>query len=96
MPLFGSFALLLALVLAMYELVMGAVALRQLSTGSLGRFHPVKLAVNDRPRRQIARHEAPLVARSRDVTKPVKRRPQTVFALSGVLSAQCQIARHIQ
>jgi cytochrome c-type biogenesis protein CcmF len=35
MPLFGSFALLLALVLAMYELVMGAVALRQLSTGGV-------------------------------------------------------------
>jgi cytochrome c-type biogenesis protein CcmF len=48
MPLFGSFALLLALLLAMYDLVMGAVALRQLSTGSRGRFHPVKLAVTAR------------------------------------------------
>ena len=48
MPLFGSFALLLALVLAMYELVMGAVALRQLSTGSQGQISPDRLAVSAR------------------------------------------------
>ncbi|MHB1796480.1 MAG: heme lyase CcmF/NrfE family subunit [Acidobacteriaceae bacterium] len=48
MPLFGSFALLLALLLAMYDLVMGAVALRQLSTGSQGRISPDRLAVSAR------------------------------------------------
>ncbi|MGB8477513.1 MAG: cytochrome c-type biogenesis CcmF C-terminal domain-containing protein [Acidobacteriaceae bacterium] len=48
MPLFGSFALLLALLLAMYDLVMGAVALRQLSTGSQGQISPDRLAVSAR------------------------------------------------
>jgi len=48
MPLFGSFALLFALLLAMYDLVMGAVALRQLSTGSQGRIPPDRLAVSAR------------------------------------------------
>jgi hypothetical protein len=34
MPILGSFALLLSLVLAAYSLVMGAIAQRQISTGS--------------------------------------------------------------
>ncbi len=48
MSLLGSFALLLALLLAMYDLVMGAVALRQLSTGSQYRIPPDRLAVSAR------------------------------------------------
>jgi cytochrome c-type biogenesis protein CcmF len=45
MPELGSFALLLALALSGYTLVAGAIALRQLSTGSLGgRVSPERLA----------------------------------------------------
>ncbi|HEY0794751.1 MAG TPA: cytochrome c-type biogenesis CcmF C-terminal domain-containing protein [Acidisarcina sp.] len=44
MPVFGSFALLLALVLAGYNLVAGAVALRQLTTGYKGFLSAERLA----------------------------------------------------
>src|ERR1700722_11033154 len=44
MPEFGSFSLLLALVLSAYTLVAGAIALRQLATGSRGRIAPDRLA----------------------------------------------------
>jgi len=44
MPTFGSFALLLALALSGYTLVAGAIALRQLATGSRGRVSPERLA----------------------------------------------------
>jgi len=44
MPTFGSFALLLALALSAYNLLAGAVALRQLATGSRGRISPERLA----------------------------------------------------
>jgi cytochrome c-type biogenesis protein CcmF len=44
MPVLGSFALLLALVLSGYTLVAGAVALRQLSTNAAGRISPERLA----------------------------------------------------
>ena len=44
MPEFGSFSLLLALVLSGYTLVAGGVALRQLATGSRGRIAPDRLA----------------------------------------------------
>jgi cytochrome c-type biogenesis protein CcmF len=44
MPTLGSLSLLLALVLSMYSLVMGAVALRQVSTASRGRIAPERLA----------------------------------------------------
>ncbi|MGC8548127.1 MAG: heme lyase CcmF/NrfE family subunit [Acidobacteriaceae bacterium] len=44
MPLLGSLALLLALVLAAFNLVVGAIAQRQLSTKSRGRFAPQRLA----------------------------------------------------
>ena len=43
MPAFGSFALLLALALCAYNLCAGAVALRQLSTGSGGHISPERL-----------------------------------------------------
>src|SRR5882672_11856944 len=44
MPTFGSFALLLALALSAYNLLAGAVALRQLATGRRGRISPERLA----------------------------------------------------
>jgi cytochrome c-type biogenesis protein CcmF len=44
MPVLGSFALLLALVLSGYTLVAGAIALRQLSTNTAGRVSPERLA----------------------------------------------------
>jgi cytochrome c-type biogenesis protein CcmF len=44
MPELGSFALLLALVLSGYTLFAGAIALRQLSTGTAGRVSPERLA----------------------------------------------------
>jgi cytochrome c-type biogenesis protein CcmF len=44
MPTFGSFALLLALVLSAYTLLAGAVALRQIATGSRSRVAPERLA----------------------------------------------------
>ncbi len=44
MPEFGSFSLLLALVLSGYTLMAGGVALRQLATGSRGRIRPDRLA----------------------------------------------------
>ena len=44
MPTFGSFALLLALALSGYTLLAGAVALRQLATGTAGRVSPERLA----------------------------------------------------
>jgi cytochrome c-type biogenesis protein CcmF len=44
MPTFGSFALLFALALSGYTLVAGAVALRQLATGSRSRVSPERLA----------------------------------------------------
>jgi cytochrome c-type biogenesis protein CcmF len=44
MPAFGSFALLVALVLSAYNLLAGAVALRQLATGTRGRVSPERLA----------------------------------------------------
>ena len=44
MSIFGSSALLLALVLAIVNLIAGAIALRQLSTGSRGRVSPEQLA----------------------------------------------------
>src|ERR1700740_1965425 len=44
MPTFGSFALLLALALSGYNLVAGAIALRQLATGARGRVSPERLA----------------------------------------------------
>ncbi len=44
MATFGSFALLLALVLCAYNLFAGAIALRQLSTGHSGRVSPERLA----------------------------------------------------
>src|SRR5271155_701914 len=44
MPVLGSFALLLALVLSGYTLVAGAIALRQLSTGQPARISPERLA----------------------------------------------------
>src|ERR1700723_2334269 len=44
MPEFGSFSLLLALVLSGYTLVAGGIALRQLATGSRGRIAPDRLA----------------------------------------------------
>jgi cytochrome c-type biogenesis protein CcmF len=44
MPAFGSFALLLALVLSAYTLLAGGVALRQLAVGSSGRVTPERLA----------------------------------------------------
>ena len=48
MPTFGSFALLLALALSAYTLCAGAVALRQLATGALGRVSPERLAETSR------------------------------------------------
>src|SRR5271170_5149285 len=44
MPELGSFALLLALVLSGYTLVAGAIALRQLTIGAVGRISPERLA----------------------------------------------------
>jgi cytochrome c-type biogenesis protein CcmF len=44
MPTFGSYALLLALVLSAYNLLAGAIALRQIATRSRGRFAPERLA----------------------------------------------------
>jgi len=44
MPVLGSFALLLALVLSGYTLVAGAIALRQLSIGTTSRVSPERLA----------------------------------------------------
>src|ERR1700751_2158887 len=44
MPAFGSFALLLALALSGYNLIAGAIALRQLATGTRGRVSPDRLA----------------------------------------------------
>ncbi len=44
MPAFGSFALLLALALSGYNLLAGAIALRQLATGRRGRVSPERLA----------------------------------------------------
>ncbi|MBW4025936.1 MAG: heme lyase CcmF/NrfE family subunit [Acidobacteria bacterium] len=44
MPAFGSFALLLALALSAYTLVVGAIALRQIATSASGRVAPEKLA----------------------------------------------------
>ena len=44
MPAFGSFALLLGLVLSGYNLLAGAIALRQLATGARGRISPERLA----------------------------------------------------
>ncbi|HEX4310277.1 MAG TPA: heme lyase CcmF/NrfE family subunit [Acidobacteriaceae bacterium] len=44
MPAFGSFALLIALALSGYNLLAGAVALRQLATGRSGRISPERLA----------------------------------------------------
>ncbi len=44
MAAFGSFALLLALVLCAYNLLAGTIALRQLSTGAAGRISPERLA----------------------------------------------------
>ena len=44
MPAFGSFALLVALALSGYNLLAGAVALRQLATGRRGGISPEKLA----------------------------------------------------
>ena len=44
MPEFGSFSLLLALVLSGYTLLAGGVALRQLATGSRSRISPDRLA----------------------------------------------------
>ena len=44
MPVLGSFALLLALVLSGYTLVAGGIALRQLSTNTSGRVSPERLA----------------------------------------------------
>src|SRR5579884_2170400 len=44
MPTFGSFALLLALALSGYNLLAGAIALRQLATGGRGRVSPERLA----------------------------------------------------
>ncbi len=44
MPILGSIALLLSLALALFNLVMGAIAQRQLSTGSRGVVAPEKLA----------------------------------------------------
>lgn len=44
MPVFGSFSLLLALVLSAYNLIVGAVALRQMETGGGRRFGPERLA----------------------------------------------------
>jgi cytochrome c-type biogenesis protein CcmF len=44
MPALGSFALLLALAFATYNLCVGAIALRQLSTGTRGRVAPERLA----------------------------------------------------
>ena len=44
MPAFGSFALLLALALSGYNLLAGAIALRQLATGARGRVSPERLA----------------------------------------------------
>ncbi|HUV69523.1 MAG TPA: cytochrome c-type biogenesis CcmF C-terminal domain-containing protein [Terracidiphilus sp.] len=44
MPILGSLALLLALALAMYNLVIGVVALRQISTENRGRIPPERLA----------------------------------------------------
>ena len=43
MPEFGSFTLLLALALSTYALLAGALALRQLATGSRGRIEPERL-----------------------------------------------------
>ena len=44
MPTFGSFALLLALVLSAYSLLAGAIALRQIATGARARVSPERLA----------------------------------------------------
>jgi cytochrome c-type biogenesis protein CcmF len=44
MPAFGSFSLLFALFLSTYNLCAGAIALRQLATGSQGRISPERLA----------------------------------------------------
>lgn len=44
MSILGSLALLFALALSMYSLVFGAVAQRQISTGSRGRISPERLA----------------------------------------------------
>ena len=48
MPIIGSVALLLALALAGYNLLVGAIAQRQLSTGNQGRFAPQRLATTAR------------------------------------------------
>ncbi|MHB1021952.1 MAG: heme lyase CcmF/NrfE family subunit [Acidobacteriaceae bacterium] len=44
MPQFGSFALLLALALSTYTLVVGGIALRQLAVGNRGRVEPERLS----------------------------------------------------
>ncbi len=44
MPAFGSLALLFALALSVYSLCAGAIALRQLATGTQGRISPERLA----------------------------------------------------
>src|SRR5579872_6137072 len=44
MPQFGTFALLFALVLSAYSLIVGALALRQLATGTAGRIAPERLS----------------------------------------------------
>ncbi len=44
MPAFGSFALLVALLLAAYNLLFGGIALRQLATGSRGAWAPERMA----------------------------------------------------
>lgn len=44
MPAFGSFALLFALALSVYNLCAGAFALRQLTVGTRGRISPERLA----------------------------------------------------
>jgi cytochrome c-type biogenesis protein CcmF len=44
MPILGSLALLFALALSMYNLVIGVVALRQIATANRGRISPERLA----------------------------------------------------
>ena len=54
----------------------------------------LRLLINHRPRRQIVRHDAPLVARANNIAKPVEYRPQGVLALRRVFPAQHQIRNH--
>jgi hypothetical protein len=59
-----------------------------------GPYSALRLLIDHRLGRKIARHETPLVAGARDVAKVVEHRPQRMLALRRVLPAQGQIRCH--